>query len=544
MALLLAASVGSRVAHAGQDDYRWCFDPDGGGATPGCCDNVDNGTPFTTIQEVMAAVEGAEGPSAGQAPAFQAVCVAAESAVTFDIDIDFASLSGGLIQFEWSDQSIPNWCPDQNGVEVAGATTAGVYELLSLQGVHLDAASCGSMPDPLVEVTDADFEFNDARILGALPQGVAFSTSSGAELAQVGIRTTRFEGLQGPVAVGTGVLRFDRAEVSASESFGEPLINAVDERSQVNATASLFYGNAVHDGHPLMRVGGRLVFDYASFVANEVEQDASLVLLDIDPTKGDPIADIQFSTFSDNRLRSGDGATASDPVPRPFGADPQATLCLPKASDGIAPRGRQRPEAPQTAGSGALLDVVGSNISTTYMLLVKSYFVGNTVGPSGAVLRLGENGPARAIQFIHNTCDVADGFVIEATTSTPIDHLVSARNLLLGAPSVSLGDWEFADTTMEYCEGDPTSWSTGFASSTGIVGPFPDAFASGGGDLLLGTDGESRLPAALRLHGARVCLAPGAPRALGCRHRARDHGRPRTFCPPCLVEPQTTRAHR
>ncbi len=477
------------TAHAGKDQYSWCFDPDGGGLMATCCEGADNGTPFSTFDQVLAAVESAEGPSAGERPKRQTVCVASETPSPFDVVVDFsASDLGPLLLIDFGDGAAPNWCPDQVGIVVVGPATSASNSSLSVNGLNFDAASCAQTLDALIMVDDANLEVAGSRLRGPGMDVIRFSTTPGSAASNVDIRTSRLEGFNGQAAVGTGELRLDRTEVSAFDST-KPIIDVENADGVLGLDRVLLYGNAVQDGLPLVRTRTPLRLLNSSLIANEVEQGGSVVIAEVDAGGGQPHTVLQ-SVFSDNRVHPADGATSSEIVER---VPAQADFCLPTGADGSYPRGRQRPPRPASGGAGALVHLAGTFNSTNHVLIAKTYFVQNTLGSGGALVRLEESAPGRVIRFLHNTCDESLGSVIQAATAASRSRLISARNLLLGSPTLQLGPgWDFVESTMDDVEGDPSAWAASFVGVAGISGPYPTAFLGGPGDLLLG-EGSQQL---------------------------------------------------
>lgn len=480
--VLAGFGTSSSTAHAGQDRYSWCLDPDGGGPTAPCCDDADNITPFTTFEETIAAVEAAEGPSAEERPEQQTVCVATETPSAIDLLIDFtASDLGPLLLIDFGDGLAPNWCPGQAGIVVVGPATSASNPSLSVNGLNFDAASCGQPVDPMMTVLDANLEVVGARLLGPGPDVIRFSTTPGGSVSNIDIKASRFEGFNGQAAVGTGELRLDRTEISAFDSLN-PIIDVENTDGALWLDRVLLFGNAAQDGVPLVRTRTPLRILNSSLVANEVEQGGSLLFAQVDNGGGQPHT-IQQTVFSDNRIHPADGATAAQ-VPERIPA--QIDLCLPTGTDGSYPRDRQRPTKPAAGGPGALVHLAGTASSTSYVLITKSYFVQNTIGVGGALVRLEESAPGRVVTFLHNTCDEPVGSVVHAATQTSRSRLISARNLLLGSPFLQLGaGWDFVESTMDDVEGNPSAWASSFSGAAGISGPYPTAFLDGPGDLLL-----------------------------------------------------------
>jgi len=470
----------------------WCVDPDGG-STPSCCAGAINAAPFSDLSTAFdAAAADADAPF--ERASF---CVGSTSAAPLDIVIDTSTgVFASEISVQFDGGSSPNWCPDALGVRHTDPSDEGVR--LSISGLHFDQSLCPTPTVPLVVSQGGDLELTDARILDLAGSFLEFESNADSSV-QIDVRTSRIEGGSGPAFTGSGELRIDRTEVSARTA-SVPLIDVQEETGFLNLAASIFFGNAVTGSEPLIRSRAIARVNSSTFSANAIESGAALFVVD-SPNGIDPVALGWIeSNIVDNRVHASN-ALAAPPVPRPIGVgDPQAVLCLPRGSDGLRPRERERPQAPTSLGAGDLIRVLGLPGPWGLVVVQKSYFVGNHLSEAGSLVALGGNEP-RHVVFVHNTVDEPRAATIRALTDVNESWLVSARNLLLGAPRLELGsNWGSLETTMELIEGDAVDWLAGATSASGLSGPFPPGVQNGSTDFLLG-------PAAEQLSDCELALA-------------------------------------
>lgn len=461
-----------------------CIDPDGG-AAPSCC--PDSGAePFESVEAALGSIEGTP-----ESLDRLTLCVGSNSPVSLPIVVDLASVEAEEVLVQFASPASPNWCPGQDGVRIQD--TSGGSSRLSLQGFHYSPSECAepTSPSPLLQATAVDFELDGARLLDV--EGTVLEFSSGPDVAAlVDVRRTRIEGGSGRAILGDGELRIDGSEFSARAS-DAPLVEVTAGRGILSLASTLFFGNAVvSEGVPLIssRAVVRAVFTTVS--ANSLARSGAVV--EVDGRDGtDPVVlSWVESSISDTRFHNASSPSTAPSVPRPVVEIASSEFeCLPAASDGLRPISRSRPQEPADIGAGELLRVTEFPGEWGLLRIQKSYFVRNLISAEGALLGVsGTSG--RYLILLHNTIEEERAPIVRASSDVDESWLVSARNLLLGRPSLELGSrWALAETTMELIEGDPSGWIDGASqAASGLQGPFPPDLGEGSRSLFRGAAAE------------------------------------------------------
>jgi hypothetical protein len=234
--------------------------------------------------------------------------------------------------------------------------------------------------------------------------------------------------------------------------------------------SGLFANTSV--GAPLIRSTRGIAIRKSTVAANVVLGGESLVLLE---HVGDrPVySHLSAVVLSRNRLLGTGEAPLPSVWPRATAVPAQSQFCLPWGADLLDYRQRELPTVDAASADSVLLRVVGLAAAPSVLAILKSMVVENEMGTGGGLVRTEGELPDFQLSIVHSTIQGIP-MIVDGVGGGPGAKLSSARNILIGAPTVSLGaGWGHVEVTMEQAVGNQAGWLAEFAGIPGIIGPSP-----------------------------------------------------------------------
>ena len=460
-------------------DHLWCIDASGtldasdpvwscGG--PSVCEGA------STWPSIEAAAGEAEEVVLGPSPeAGHLFCVATPGG---HVESPVLDNSGGLLGdrpgIHFADLNAPsNWCPaasaaeEEPGFTYLGPGGAPDTTGMSLVGLRHASTDCIAPPGGLMVATDTGLTVEVIWEGGA---GLLISNNSSDGRYVTAATGSRIEGLAGEVFAGNGEFTASGGEFSGITARpGRPLIDLQRPAIEVDFGLQAVFGNAVSGGAPLIRSEAGMLASGLILSGNVVLDGGPLILFDVIDADTTVLAKIENSVVSRNSLLG----AGTPPIPS---VHPRSGLppdpCLP-AGAAEEPFFDRPPAAVAAAASDAALirvDATQTASSSTVVTLGGMFFVENTVGVGGALLRSAGSFGVFNSQMINSTIDLPSGLLVDAQGGGVI-RFESGNNLLLGNPGLLFGAGvTHASTSMDVVE-QPANHLAQFAGLAGVHGP-------------------------------------------------------------------------